>query len=1313
MAKMESLTKAAISTERSMCSRVHRTQQVLLLFEDSVTGDSKNTEAGEITDVDIGILFGQRTLNESRTEKNWQCYLAIQPMLAGAQNADWTILPVRRSKGRTQEAGRRRVGHPEILINRQSISLQSLLRRSKGKSQQDWIDAPSITMLACPVRPASLDRIVIQVRGAQILPKAIQHQSGPASRTGSNSDEEATLKRAVRQILSVYPVVRVGDLLPLPSHGSGDESWQRQTGEIMHSEPIVQGICSASTQIILIFDHTEARSIFHPASSLSYSRLLLNGDRFPHEGNETEDEDFHSAVEDMQPSCALKNGSIPRTYFASDIDRDIELDSEAESEYVSDSSSNLIDVGVPDLGLESPDNSSGEESDTTRIDPHRTRSLYSVNTATTVVSLAPKGRQYNVRIIRHSLDRIAEAQSEFQTDRVYVDLRELAKLRSFVGDWMRLEYTVKESRQSHSPNPTNSELQAWRPVKLYALPEGTETAKPEHWLTSLAPTVIRENGHSTEPVLAMSPSLWVNCGACDRLKLVPFPARSADGTSGQYLERHPGEPPTASKLVVEKINGVLSTEKSLQPAIISGLKRFFSGSRRMMTQGDFFAISIDPDLSRALGQTARSSGIEDEMLVEYEGLESERHVASAFVWFRVQRLEVESQEVEAVDQEQTPWAGAAIIDINSTSVVQAGTSIARIPLPDHVMADSHRDARDTLPQNEARGVNQRPSRTYRSITELIESSTSHLAATLHMSPTVILLHSTQRRIGKTFMINRICQGLGLHLFQCDAEALSSDSAGQSSDTKVETTLRTRAERAFSCGPENTVFLIKHIEAFEGSRIAPVLREIITKARIVIFTGNAIGKLPDQIRGLSTHDIQMKAPDENERESILSGIIRSRGLTLGPDADLHSLAQRSAALVASDLVDVVERAVLAQHSRVAALAKTCSQQQPNLQPLTSQDLLLAGGPSLSSLAATDFSHALEAARQSFSDAIGAPKIPSVTWADVGGLSYVKDAISETISLPLTHPHLFSSGIKKRSGILFYGPPGTGKTLLAKAIATEFSLNFFSVKGPELLDMYIGESEANVRRVFARARDARPCVVFFDELDSVAPKRGNQGDSGGVMDRIVSQLLAELDGMSGGGSGGGSGSGGADADDDSGSGVFVIGATNRPDLLDGALLRPGRFDKMIYLGIPDTDAKQQTVLEALTRKFTLEPGTDLSRVVRKLPFNLTGADLYALCSDALLKAVGRLTEGIERRIVEINREREREGQEGPAITRAQYFERFAQKSELVSRVSEEDFEAAAGELVGSVSVAELKHYDTVRKMFEGAELGGGVDKDQSRK
>lgn len=204
-------------------------------------------------------------------------------------------------------------------------------------------------------------------------------------------------------------------------------------------------------------------------------------------------------------------------------------------------------------------------------------------------------------------------------------------------------------------------------------------------------------------------------------------------------------------------------------------------------------------------------------------------------------------------------------------------------------------------------------------------------------------------------------------------------------------------------------------------------------------------------------------------------------------------------------------------------------------------------------------------------------------------------------------------------MFYGPPGTGKTLLAKAIATNFSLNFFSVKGPELLNMYIGESEANVRKVFQKARDARPCVVFFDELDSVAPKRGNQGDSGGVMDRIVSQLLSELDGMS---------------DGNDGDGVFVVGATNRPDLLDEALLRPGRFDKMLYLGISDTHDKQAKILEALTRKFKFSNDVDLGKIVNTLGFNYTGADFYALSSDAMLNAMTRKAREVDTKIKEYN-------------------------------------------------------------------------------
>merc|ERR1711977_803427 len=174
-----------------------------------------------------------------------------------------------------------------------------------------------------------------------------------------------------------------------------------------------------------------------------------------------------------------------------------------------------------------------------------------------------------------------------------------------------------------------------------------------------------------------------------------------------------------------------------------------------------------------------------------------------------------------------------------------------------------------------------------------------------------------------------------------------------------------------------------------------------------------------------------------------------------------------------------------------------------------------------------------------------EVPNVTWADIGGLEKVKAEIRETIQYPVEHPEKFEKfGMSPSKGVLFYGPPGTGKTLLAKAIAHECQANFISIKGPELLTMWFGESEANVRDVFDKARAAAPCVMFFDELDSIAKSRGgSSGDAGGAGDRVINQILTEMDGMN------------------AKKNVFVIGATNRPEQIDPAILRPGRLDQLI--------------------------------------------------------------------------------------------------------------------------------------------------------
>jgi len=229
------------------------------------------------------------------------------------------------------------------------------------------------------------------------------------------------------------------------------------------------------------------------------------------------------------------------------------------------------------------------------------------------------------------------------------------------------------------------------------------------------------------------------------------------------------------------------------------------------------------------------------------------------------------------------------------------------------------------------------------------------------------------------------------------------------------------------------------------------------------------------------------------------------------------------------------------------------------------------------------------------------VPNIKWDDIGGLEETKRALQETILYPIDHPEKFEKfGMTPSRGVLFYGPPGCGKTLLAKAVASECSSNFVSIKGPELLTMWFGESEANVREVFDKARAAAPCVLFFDELDSIGTARGSGGgDAGGAGDRVMNQLLTEIDGV------------GAKKN------VFFIGATNRPELLDEALLRPGRLDQLIYIPLPDLPARQN-ILEATLKKSPLAPNVPMPFIAQKTE-GFSGADLAELCQRAAKAAI----------------------------------------------------------------------------------------------
>jgi len=278
-----------------------------------------------------------------------------------------------------------------------------------------------------------------------------------------------------------------------------------------------------------------------------------------------------------------------------------------------------------------------------------------------------------------------------------------------------------------------------------------------------------------------------------------------------------------------------------------------------------------------------------------------------------------------------------------------------------------------------------------------------------------------------------------------------------------------------------------------------------------------------------------------------------------------------------------------------------------------------------------------------------EVPSVSWDDIGGLESVKLELQETVQYPVEHPEKFLKfGMSPSKGVLFYGPPGCGKTLLAKAIANECQANFISIKGPELLTMWFGESEANVRDVFDKARAAAPCVMFFDELDSIAQSRGSSS-ANGAGDRVLNQILTEMDGMN------------------AKKNVFVIGATNRPDQIDGALLRPGRLDQLIYIPLPDENSRLG-VLQATLRKSPISKDVSLSYMAKSTQ-GYSGADLTEICQRAAKLAIRESIEADIRRTKEreaagldVAMEDEEFDDPVPEITRAHFEEamRFARRS-----------------------------------------------------
>ena len=463
------------------------------------------------------------------------------------------------------------------------------------------------------------------------------------------------------------------------------------------------------------------------------------------------------------------------------------------------------------------------------------------------------------------------------------------------------------------------------------------------------------------------------------------------------------------------------------------------------------------------------------------------------------------------------------------------------------------------------------------------------------APKGVLLHGPPGT-GKTLLAKAVANETNANFYSIGGPEIMSKFYGESEE---------KLREIFNQAQENapSIIFIDEIDSIapkreevSGDVEKRIVSQLLTlmdglKARgkvVVIAATNRPNAIDPALRrpGRFDREIEIGIPDEEGRHDILQ--IHTRGMPLEQDIDLKSYAKVTHGFVGADLEMVAKEAAMRSLRRIIPEINLKETKIPanvlNKIKITNQD----------------FDDALKDVHPSAMREVLVQK-PNIGWYDIGGINNVKEELKEAIEWPLKHADLFTKAdIKPPKGILLYGLPGTGKTLLAKAVASTSESNFISIKGPELLSKWVGESEKGIREIFRKARQAAPCVIFFDEIDAIAPRRsGTNGGDSHVTERLVSQMLTEIDGL------------------EDLKGVVIIGATNRPDIIDEALLRPGRFDRLLEIPIPDKDARKQILQIHLKRK-PLGADVNIDKLV-DLTDRYTGAEIEALVNAAAIAAV----------------------------------------------------------------------------------------------
>jgi len=638
--------------------------------------------------------------------------------------------------------------------------------------------------------------------------------------------------------------------------------------------------------------------------------------------------------------------------------------------------------------------------------------------------------------------------------------------------------------------------------------------------------------------------------------------------------------------------------------------------------------------------------------------------------FLVSSIETEAAEEgeEAVDGDEEDSAISAILDPSSTAIT-IGPSTPRIEIG--------------LGYDSVGGCT-KAIQLMRELVELPLRFPELWTAAGVPTPKGVLLHGPPG-CGKTLIANALVEETGAHVVVINGPEIMARKGGES-----EANLRKAFEEAQEKAP--SIIFMDELDSIapkreqaQGETEKRIVSQLLTLMDslkpssnvMVIAATNRPNVIESALRrpGRFDRELEVIIPDEDGRHEILK--IKTKDMEMSKGVDLFQIARDSHGYVGADLQQLcLEAALQCIRSNVGGFDIESE------EPISEE--------ALDTLVVNEdhFMHALKVCDPSTLRE-NKVEVPDVKWADIGGLEETKRELQEMVRYPIEHRGLYERyGMQSSRGVLFYGPPGCGKTLMAKAIANECGANFISVKGPELLNMWFGGSEANVRDLFDKARAASPCILFFDEIDSIARARGAGGGGGSseTSDRVINQILSEIDGMG------------------SGKTVFIIGATNRPDILDPGIMRPGRLDQLIYIPLPDEESRI-SIFKANLRKSPI--ADDITFVqLATVTEGFSGADITEICQRAAKNAIrDSITVGIERsRRVEAGELTQEEADAlpdaVPFITRAHFeasmskarrsvtpdivkqYDDFTQKSKSQWTTSGEDdskydFDAAAAE------------------------------------